>query len=191
MNKELAIKILIYCISIYIEKIGLAMLIWWYAIISVFWALYLSILQDFLHSIFPYISAWTWEISLIFDCQGYLCIASSSTREYIWLWTFLFFIIWFIESMISLARKKFFSIVDSVTLGSVIFILLSLYIVSILSGLIYYNREDKNLPYILYIITPLIVVFITLPNILIWSFLFFWVWKVREKLFRSDTVSQN
>lgn len=174
-------KIVFGVILTYIEKIWLAMIIAWFAGISIIGMMHLYVFQDFLHSLSPIFSSGTGKMS----CQSFSCIIYTSTKEYMGLWWFLFFVIGIIEVAISIYRKRFFSLSELyLDKKNIKYILIILYIISILWA-ISFIKENVWSPDDIsqYFISIIVMSIFFIPNIVLWSFLFFWSGKMKNKLY--------
>ena len=169
----------------YIEKVWLAMIIAWFASISIIGMLYLYIFQDFLHSISPIFSAGSGNMS----CQSFSCIIYTSTKEYMGLWWFLFFVIGIIELAISIYRKRFFSLSELyLDKQNIKYILIILYTTSVVWAISYISENAWNPNDISqYLIGITVMSILYIPNIVLWSLLFFWSGKMKNKLYPPDS----
>jgi hypothetical protein len=162
----------------YIEKIWLAMLIWWFAMISLIWMVYLNTFQDFLHEAIPLLPGWNNRMS----CNSISCIVYNHAIGYICLWSFLFFIMGIIEFSISIYRRSFFSL-SEVYYHRKWTIIILLYISSILIHYLYF-KDHNSISTLL--ITTFVSSLLSTPSILIGSLLFFWVGKLRESIHNNQ-----
>jgi hypothetical protein len=162
----------------YVEKVWLAMLIWWFAMISLIWMVYFNAFQDFLHEAIPLLPGWNNWMS----CDSISCIVYNHAIGYICLWSFLFFIMGIIEFSISIYRKTFFSL-SEVYYHRKWTIIILLYISSNLIHFLYF-RDNNSTSTLL--ITAFLTSILSTPSILLGSLLFFWVGKLRESIHKKD-----